>query len=317
MNRHVRVEKKKGQDAIQALRKSGAFDREYDIINEGDYLCIPVLEDKEVPEGMETVLREGRARRKKDQPEGIKGSYDIIGSIVLMKRSNTRDPIKVARAVLQRPGIKSVFLDHGVHGENRTRRLELIAGEDNRIAMYRENGIVLRVDVCRAYFSPRLATERMVVSGGVRDGDFIIDMFAGIGPFSILIARNHACRIVAMDHNESAISLLRDNMGLNRLKGTIEPVQGDAREKISEYRNADRIIMNLPHGAYAFVGSALKALKPGGILNFYEVTTVEGIAERMAELREMGLTLVYKREVHGYSRDEYMYSLELVKTGVE
>lgn len=313
MTLHLKVGKNSGQDALKKARSRSLVDESLEIQRDGDYLFIPV---RDVSREDATLLGElvdiaGEERRKKVLPQGIKGSYDVIGSIVIMKKSNVRDPVKLAENLLKRKGIESVFLDHGVVGENRTRNLTLLAGKDNRQALYRENGIILKVDVEKAYFSPRLATERMLVANSVQDGERIVDMFAGIGPFSILMARMHECRIIAMDHNEAAISLLRENMKLNRLSGTIEAIHCDSGKEIGKYRDLDRIVMNLPHGAFPFLSEAYRAIRPGGTINFYEVSSVEGITERMQAIREMGLDLRSKREVHGYSKNEYMYSLEL------
>lgn len=314
MTRHLRIQKDRGEEIISILRKGSAIDESFQIIHEGQYLLIPLAEGSEgmVSSFGETVEIPGKVRNRKPQPEGIKGSYDVIGSIVIMKKSNVRDPSRLAHNLLKRPGIRTVYLDSGVQGPNRTRKLTLLAGESNTVTLYRENGIDLKVDVENAYFSPRLATERMRVSDSVGEGERIIDLFSGIGPFSLLIAKNHDCSIVAVDHNPRAIDLLKENMNLNRLIGRIEPCVEDAADVLERLSGVDRIIMNLPHGASSFVEMAKDSLKPGGVINFYEVSTVEGIAERMSALRGFGLVLKSKREVHGYSRDEYMYSLELV-----
>lgn len=315
MTIHLSVEKARGEEVLRELRKKGLVDYAFDITSMGGRIFIPIPDNHvAIPEHLGQLCDiEGRPRRMKPRPEGIKGSYDVIGSIVIMKRSTVRDPLKLAGNLLMRPGIETVFLDDGVQGENRTRTLTLLAGEDVRTTLYRENGIVLKVDVEKAYFSPRLATERMLVSKSVRDGERIVDMFAGIGPFSVLIARNHGCDIVSIDHNESAVSLMKENISLNRLKGKITPVLGDAGLEIRRHEELDRVIMNLPHGAFPFIADAVKSLKKNGRINFYEVSSVEAIVERMKLFREMGLSLISKREVHGYSKGEFMYSMELSK----
>lgn len=315
MIRHIEVPKHRGEEILKALRRLDLVDNDFQIQGEGDSLLIPVRSNGEtsLDEFGKTVQLEGKIKSKRPLPEGIKGSYDVIGSIVIMKKSNVRDPVKLAKNLLERPGIESVFLDHGVKGKNRTRTLTLLAGSNTRTATYRENGITLKVDVENAYFSPRLATERMLVSNSVSDGERIVDMFAGIGPFSILVAKEHSCHITSIDHNRSAFDLLVENISLNRLRGEIEPVFGDAGTEIKRIKDADRIIMNLPHGAFPFIGDAVGSLRQGGKINFYEVSTVDGITDRMQDLRNYGLRLLSKHEVHGYSKGEYMYSLELVK----
>ncbi len=316
MKLHLRVRSRQGQSALRILRKENLVDNDYEILHEEGFLMIPLMDGAIIPEieNSETVELDEMERRTKPSPKGIKGSYDVIGSIVILKKSTTRNPKEIAGRIVNRPGISSVYLDSGVTGEYRKRSLELIAGEDNTVTLYRENGILLKVDVENAYFSPRLATERMLVADSIRDGEEIVDMFAGIGPFSVLIARRHQCHVKAIDHNPRAIELLKENISLNKLKGTITPVMGRSEDEISEISGVDRVIMNLPHGAVPFIGGAMDALKEGGRINFYEVSSVEGITERMISLKKLGLKLVSKREVHGYSKSEYMYSLELVKS---
>lgn len=315
MKRHLRVSKLSGQAAIKELRRIDAIDDQYNIIKENSYLLLPLRDNfKEINERLgEVVSIKGEKSNRKPPPQGIRGSYDIIGSIVLIKRTPSRSIRILAENLLKRPGIRSVYMDSGVSGQYRQRDLSLVSGEDNKITEYKENGITLKVDVENAYFSPRLATERRLVSDKVSDGNFVIDMFSGIGPFSILIARNHKCKIVAIDHNPHAIELLKENVLLNKLKGEVIPILGKSETETARYHDADRIIMNLPHGAAPFLEVAINALKPGGIVNFYEVTTVEGITDRMIMLKDKGLSLISKREVHGYSKGEYMYSLELRK----
>lgn len=257
---HVRVDKENGQETINKLRELDLINREYKILNDGTYVYIPVNKNNI---DFYTVDIEG-APSNRIEPEKISFSYDIIGSIAIIKGKTIEDAKYLSDFLKTRKNIKTIYLDKGITGEFRTRQLTLIYGEPVYKTIYRENGIRLMVDVSKAYFSPRLASERLRIAKEVSDGENIVDMFAGIGPFSILIAKNRESSIVAMDKNQNAIDLLLENLKLNRLRGEITPVAGDSGELIQQYENVDRIIMNLPHDASEFVGVAYKSLKIGG-----------------------------------------------------
>jgi tRNA (guanine37-N1)-methyltransferase len=147
-----------------------------------------------------------------------------------------------------------------------------IAGENKQETIYRENGCRYLLDVLNVYFTPRLSTERMRIAGQITNGEKIVDMFAGIGPFSILIAKRFPlAHVIAIDKNPVAIKYLRENAKLNKLKN-IEIKEGDAREEVMRISDADHIIMNLPHSAMEFIDAALGIIKSGGVIHFYAIS---------------------------------------------
>jgi tRNA (guanine37-N1)-methyltransferase len=306
---HVRIQKSRGQEIIKNLRGLDLIDKEYKIINDSRYVYVPV---KGTPEGYETIDLEG-VHSTHNEPEKVSFSYDIIGSIAIIKGKTLEEAKYLSDFLKSRKNIKTIYLDHGISGEFRTRQLTLIYGEPVYRTIYQENGIRLYVDVSRAYFSPRLASERLRIAKEVSDGENIIDMFAGIGPFSLLIAKNKKCSIVAMDKNKDAIDLLNENVGINKLKGTILPIAGDSGRLIKSYSNINRVIMNLPHDAWQFIEAAYNSLANGGLINYYEICDLKTLESRMESFREIGLELVYKRIVHGFSKFQNMYSMEVKK----
>jgi len=306
---HVRIEKEKGQETINRLVALNLINRDYKIINDKEYVYIPVNEKNN---DFYTVDIDGNPSNRID-PEKVSFSYDVIGSIAIIKGKSIENATYLSDFLKSRKNIKTIYLDEGISGEFRTRQLTLIYGEPVYKTIYRENEIRLMVDVSKAYFSPRLSSERLRINKEIIEGETIVDMFAGIGPFSILIAKNHVCRIIAMDKNPDAIALLNENLTLNRLKGSITPIAGDSMELIQQYTDIDRIIMNLPHDAMEFIEVAYRALKTGGIINYYEICDVTTLEERMESFREIGLELVYKRIVHGFSKYQNMYSMEFKK----
>jgi tRNA (guanine37-N1)-methyltransferase len=101
----------------------------------------------------------------------------------------------------------------------------------------------------------------------------VVDLFAGVGPFSVLIAKKNAdAKVYAVDLNPDAIEFLKRNIRLNRVENKVIPIQGDAKQVIENrlLGVADRVIMNLPEKAAEFVDTACKAIKPaGGTVHYY------------------------------------------------
>ena len=311
---HLKVPREMAQNAIQRARKLGIVDDSFSLQNDSEYVLIPLIAGA-VPEMEYPVVKaQGRPSKRKYQPMDTHGAFDVIGHIAITKIRNRDKAESLAQSLIKaNKSISTVYLDTGIQGEYRIRDLELLAGTDNPVALYRENGVAMTVDVRKVYFSPRLATERMLVSKDVMDGEEILDMFAGIGPFSLNIARWHSCTVHAVDSNPHAIFYMQQSIQLNRLAGIVIPHNADVEAALSELKGFHRIIMNLPHDSFRYLDIALKHLDQGGILHYYEILDIEKLEERMEELRSRNMDLLQKRVVHGYSSRESMFALWLRK----
>jgi len=128
--------------------------------------------------------------------------------------------------------------------------------------------------LAKVYFSPRLSYEHSRVASLVKPGETVLDMFAGVGSFSILIARRlEDVLIYAIDLNPDAVELLKKNVLVNRVQRGVKPILGDARQVVDQKLShvADHVIMNLPEKAIEFVDAACQAIKEeGGIIHYYE-----------------------------------------------
>jgi len=209
-------------------------------------------------------------------PSELENYKQLIGEAILRAHKNVRTVLAKASAV------------SGVH---RLRRFDLIAGENRTETIHREHGCVYYLDLAKVYFSPRLSYEHDRVASQVAEGETVIDMFAGIGPFSILIAKRCLkVKVYAIDLNPEAVKYLRRNIIANRVEGKVMPVLGDAKEVIRSklVHVADRVIMNLPERAIEFLESACEALKlQGGIIHFYSfekgLSPTEAAKRRLTE----------------------------------
>mgnify|MGYP001144633633 CR=1 FL=1 len=205
-------------------------------------------------------------------------SYDIVGEIAIVRlpeHLQNRTQI-IAEAIMQtHKHIKTVLCQAGpVSGDLRLRKLEWVAGERKFETTYREHGCVFKVDLEKCYFSPRLSYERMRISRQVQPNEVVVNMFAGVGCYSILMAKHsQAEKIYSIDINPVAIEYMRENIRLNRVEGRVVPLLGDAKKIIEERltNTANRVLMPLPEKAYEYLDCAVSALKSaGGWIHYYD-----------------------------------------------
>jgi tRNA (guanine37-N1)-methyltransferase len=206
----------------------------------------------------------------------VYSAFDQIGDIVIIKIPDELMPKKmlIANAILANvKTAKAVFAQvSAVKGDFRLRELEFVAGENRTITEYKEHGCRFKVDVAKTYFSPRLSTERQRIAEMVGDNETIVNMFAGVGTYSVVIAKtNKTCKVYSIDSNAAASELDGVNAKLNKVQDRIITICGDAAAVIKERLagRADRVIMPLPERAKEFVDSAALALKEKGIVHYF------------------------------------------------
>ncbi len=308
----IRVSKKAGENTRQKLIELGAIDKNLKIKSEGGDLLIPVIKPIE---GYDIEKEDFEVLKKEESIVDVLGfspAYEVIGDIAIIDQYES-DAQKIADALIRQKKIKTVLQAAGaVAGEYRTRELTFLDGEKRTETQYRENGCRYLLDVSKVYFTPRLATERMRIAEQVKDGDKVVDMFAGVGPFSILIAKKFpASHVIAIDKNPVAIKYLKENVRLNKVKN-VEVREGDVREEIKGISGADHVIMNLPHSGIDFLEPAFSVIKKGGVVHFYAITHEDdlfnGTWERLEEsARQFDLRIipVDRRIVRPYAPYQY------------
>lgn len=274
---------------------------------------------KHHPRSMAELLK-GKLTKK--EAENLKTSFDIIGDIVILEIPQELEKHKkeIGDAALKITKRKTAFMKKSaIQGITRTRELELIAGENNSITTHKEHGTRLKLDVKQVYFSPRLATERKRISDLTKDGEEILDMFAGIGPFPIIIARNNNVKITAIDINKIAIKYLKENTEKNKLKENAEIIAicGDTRvvaDKKLKNKKFDRLIMNLPGLAPEFLDVAISHVKNGGTIHYYEFSEgfSNGINKIQNEAKKQNKTveILNTRKVKNVSPREWHVAID-------
>ena len=218
---------------------------------------------------LEGVLSPGEAA-------DLYSAFDQIGDIIVVRIPDSLLSKKkiIGQALLEEvhPARSVFYQSSDVSGDFRTRKLEIIAGEDKTETEYHEHGCRFKVDVEKAFFSPRLSTERKRIAELVKDGEILINMFGGVGMFSVVAAKSKNCTVYNLDLNPYASKLCEENIRMNKkMKGRIISINGDAGQVIKDQLSdiGDRTLMLLPERSDEFLGSAILATKTGGVIHYY------------------------------------------------
>ena len=210
-----------------------------------------------------------------EESDELISAFDQIGDIIIVRIPDSLLSKKklIGETLLNEVKIvKSVFYQSSpVEGDFRTRNLEILAGEDKTETEYKEFGCRFAVDVANAFFSPRLSTERERIANLTQDGETMVNMFAGVGMFSIMAAKKKKCTVYSIDINPIASKLCEKNIKLNKIAGKVISINGEASKVIDDklQDKADRTLMLLPERSDEFLDSAIKTTKDGGIIHYY------------------------------------------------
>ena len=204
-------------------------------------------------------------------------SFDIVGDLAIIKLPSASSVTAqtAADAIMSRhKNVKTVLLQVSpVSGDLRLRRLMHVAGQNKTRTIHREFGCLFSFDATKCYFSPRLSHERMRIARRIEPDETVVNMFAGVGCFSIMIAKHaNPRKVFSIDVSPAAIQFMQENIRLNRVYGKVIPLLGDSKELIHNrlQRIADRVLMPLPEKAREYLPCAVSALKAsGGWIHYY------------------------------------------------
>ncbi len=330
----VKVPKNFGEKAVTLAGKLGLIDKSLTIIKQDDDLFIPIIKQPEkdqltkLTEQIPTLRIATNVFKEKNKgppnlaqvlqkklPANLLAklpqSFDIIGDIVIVEIPPELENYNaiIGQAILEtHKNIKTVLAKAGeISGVYRIRDYNFLAGEKRTKTVHREFGCQFNVDVAKAYFSPRLSHEHERVASIVTEDEIVVDLFAGVGPFSVLIGKKKPhIKVYAADLNPEAVELLKENIKANKLSNRVVPLLANAQEiaKGELQGVADRVIMNLPETAINFVGSACSIIKPeGGIIHFYGFLRKPDSIEQIQEQIKLAVEKTGRRvEAFLYSR---------------
>jgi tRNA (guanine37-N1)-methyltransferase len=335
----IKVPKSNGEKIIMLITKFGLAEKSLVIQREQDSLCIPLIRE---PKGIELTTLKSQIRNfsiltsvfseKQLLPEtltqalqdklpadllaNVPQAFDIIGDVVVIDIQPKLKPYQtiIGEAIMQtQKNVTTVLAKASdISGVFRVRDYDYIAGEHKTQTLHREFGCQYHVDIAKAYFSPRLSHEHERVAVQVQDSETVADLFAGVGPFSVLIGkRNPTVKVYAIDLNPDAFELLKVNVRVNKVENHVFPILADAREIAATKLKgtADRVIMNLPETALDFVDAACNVIKPeGGVAHFYGFIRLPDSIENLKQ----GFSELVKK--NGRQVEAYLYSKSIRET---
>lgn len=306
----VKVPKKQGEQVRLLLRDLSLLRTDLKIKKDKEYLFIPLHQDsKQLPDFDVVAISLQKIKQKptsyqelldipKDMIPLLPSSFDVIGDILLLRLPEELHKYSecIGDALLKTQAhVKTICLISPVSGSYRTRKISVIAGEKKTVTQHKEYGLWFTVDVEKTYFSPRLASERKRVSDLVKKDASVFDMFCGVAPFSIMIARYALpAHILAIDKNPVAVELAKRNVKKNKVEQILTIINDDARNSrqiLTDHEmSPDHIIMNLPFSAVSFFPLAVQCIADQGMIYYYDILEETKITKRCEELERIANT---------------------------
>jgi len=284
----VRVKEEEAENVRQKLLSDGILDKTRKLVKRNGFIEIPVtdsrggigLVEQETPEfyipkkTLESVLN-----IPLHEKELLPSGWQLLGDVIIITLREELETRKndISKALLSMyPGCRTVLLDRGISGQMRQPMREMIAG-DNTETIHRENGCLFKLDAMQIMYSQGNLAERKRMSK-LGNGEIVVDMFAGIGYFSIPIAvHSKPLKIISIEINPVSFGYMRENIRLNRVDNIIEPVEGDCA-LVTPRGIADRVIMGY-FDAHPYLEKGISALMHGGILHYHEAVP-EAVEQR-------------------------------------
>jgi tRNA wybutosine-synthesizing protein 2 len=258
----------------------------------------------------------------------LPSGFQTVGKIMIIKLNPKlirKEKIIGEFCLELNPYIKSVYVNLGkISGVFREpEKMELIAGDANPVAEHKEHGIIYRFDITKIMFSKGNVNERKFLATLVEDNEIVVDMFAGIGYFSLPIAKHsNAGKVYSIELNPVAYKFLVENIKLNRLEDKIVPILGDSKAEVvilsQKYIRADRIIMGVFPAPKDFIREALTLVKDTGTIYHYEgVVAKEKYLDLYSEFNQIALVndfiikLLSHRFIKSYGPNLYHVVLDI------
>jgi tRNA (guanine37-N1)-methyltransferase len=335
----VRVSTDEGEATRRALADRDLVDQSFQITAREGSLYIPVTDATAAEDAYDVVEFDAPPRETQTMPEDVLGfepTYERLGDVVILDEDDPERARRIADAIAASDLRARTVVNRAskVKGELRVRDWDVLvdaAAEDDSPSdrsahstatetVHREYGCEFLLDIAEVYFSPRLATERHRVVEQVHEGERVFDMFAGVGPFVVPMAKRGA-EAVGCDLNPVAVDYLRENARLNGVAERVTAIQGDVREVADDYEGwAERLVMNLPHSADDFLDTAVRLAGDECVLHYYDIQHEDdpfgpGIeAIRAAAEPQYAVRMDTERVVRSYAPHEHNVCVDVTLT---
>ncbi|AAL63513.1 conserved hypothetical protein [Pyrobaculum aerophilum str. IM2] len=256
--------------------------------------------------------------------EKVPSSFEIIGSrggavaIVEIPPELEEYKLAIAKAIMEmNKHVRAVLRKVGGRsGEYRLYNYEVLVEGPTEV-IHKEHGYYIKVDPTKVFFSSRDQTDRLDVAKRVAEGERVLYLFAGVGPYAIAIAKFAKPKFIfAVELNPWGFKYMVENFKLNKVKNAVA-IHGDVKIVAPLLkRKFDRVLLTLPLGAYQYLPAALECLERGGVVHFYHLGREEDPfkeAEDVAMRACPDCKILAKRIVRDYAPGVYKVRLDLCK----
>ncbi len=299
----VRLPSDSAGPEIRGLIDRGVVDLHAKISKDSDHRYVPILQEhvaQMVSEGYETVEGDAHTLDRRSPQERIAEAFsdrpdiagllpdrwEFVGDIVILKLDPSLEPFldRIGDVYAEVLGAKTVCADvRGVSGEFRRPSMRLIHGTETE-SVRLENGIRYRFDVTKVMFASGNTDERMRMRNLDCSGETVVDMFAGIGYFTLPLAKySGARRVFACEKNPDSYQFLVGNIRDNGVSDVVIPILADNRHLLGR-GFADRILMGYVQTTSDFMPAAMRMIRPGGVIHYHDTFYVDEYRERIEKV---------------------------------
>ena len=156
-------------------------------------------------------------------------------------------------------------------GEKRESSVEILIGNDDWV-IRKESGIKYGYNITKCMFSSGNVNERRRMGEIVSKDEIIVDLFCGIGYYTLpILVKSQAKYVYSCEWNINAIDALKYNLKNNKVEERCTIFEGDNRTTTRDlFGVADRVLLGLLPTAEKSYDIALNCLKQsGGILHLH------------------------------------------------
>ncbi len=207
--------------------------------------------------------------------------WKCIGDILILDNKFDFESEDELELLAKKHNVKTIMkIDH-IQGTKREPVYKILFGSDTE-TVNKENGCLFKLDLAKVMWSKGNNNERLRIAKLVEDDEVVLDMFAGIGYFSIPIGvHSNAKHIYSIEINPNSYFYLNENIKLNKLTN-VTPILGDCKDVAPKY-NADRIVMGYVKTTHHYLKAAIDSLNEGGILHYHETVPEKLMKTRPVE----------------------------------
>ncbi len=310
-------------DAVKdRLNRRRQLDLEWRPGRDGDLVLLPLIGDNPFPEFhvVEVELLpqdrhrppQERIAEQLDIPDALKAllpeKYERLGHVIVLRLPEPLLPFRkdIAAAYAKVLKARTVLLEKGIiRGVERRPDVELLFGTETETT-HSESGILYRLDPAKVMFSSGNFDEKLRMASLDCRGETVVDMFAGIGYFTMpLAAKAGAEKVIACEINPEAVRFLRKNIELNRVADKVTVFEGDNRDLPGE-GFADRVVMGYVNVTWQFLPKAFSLVKKGGMIHYQDTFSIDRIPDGIVENLRNGsggrrFEIVGIREIKAYA----------------